>query len=74
MDKTIALGGNIVGLAGVLLTVVAGVARIMGHYHLAGFEIMTLIRGRDGADADRQLRQAARSDQLARLMTRFCGC
>lgn len=45
MDKTIALGGNIVGLAGVLLTVVAGVARIMGHYHLAGFEIMTLFVG-----------------------------
>ena len=45
MDKTIALGGNIVGLAGVLLTVAAGVARIMGHYHLAGFEIMTLFVG-----------------------------
>jgi hypothetical protein len=45
MDKTIALGGNVVGLAGVLLTVVAGVVRIMGHYHLAGFEIMTLFVG-----------------------------
>jgi type IV secretory pathway VirB2 component (pilin) len=45
MDKIIALGGNVVGLAGVLLTVVAGVGRIMGHYHLAGFEIMTLFVG-----------------------------
>lgn len=45
MDKIIAQGGNIVGLAGVLLTAVAGVARVMGHYHLGGFESMTLFVG-----------------------------
>ena len=45
MDKIIALGGNAVGLAGVLLTVVAGVARVSGHYHLFGFEVMTLFVG-----------------------------
>lgn len=45
MDKMIALGGNLVGLAGVLLTVVAGVARVTNHYHLVGFEVMTLFVG-----------------------------
>ncbi len=45
MNKTIALGGNVVSLAGVLLTVTAGVARVTGHYHLAGFEVMTLFVG-----------------------------
>ena len=45
MDKIIALGGNVAGFAGVLLTIVAGVARVTGHYHLAGFETMTLFVG-----------------------------
>jgi hypothetical protein len=45
MDKWIANGGNAAGLAGLVLTVAAGVARIMGHYHLAGFESMTLFMG-----------------------------
>ena len=45
MDKLLANGGNILGLAGVLLTAAAGVGRIMGHYHLAGFESMTLFMG-----------------------------
>lgn len=45
MDKIIALGSNVVGLAGVLLTVVAGGARVAGHYYLGGFEVMTLFVG-----------------------------
>jgi len=45
MGKIIVQGGNIVGLAGMLLTGVAGVARVLGHYHMAGFEIMTLFIG-----------------------------
>ena len=45
MHNMIALGGSIVGLAGVLLTVTAGVARVSGHYHLVGFESMTLFVG-----------------------------
>ncbi len=45
MDKIISLGGNIVALAGVLLTATAGVARILSHYHLGGFEVMTLFVG-----------------------------
>jgi len=42
MDKLLASGGSLIGLAGALLTIVAGVARITGHYHFAGFEAMTL--------------------------------
>lgn len=45
MDKMLALGANITGFAGVLLTVVAGVTRLSSHYHLAGFEVMTLFTG-----------------------------
>ena len=45
MDKIIALVGNIAGLAGVLLTVTASVARVLNHYHLGGFEVMTLFVG-----------------------------
>ena len=45
MDKIISLGGNIVALAGVLLTATAGVARILSHYHLGCFEVMTLFVG-----------------------------
>lgn len=45
MDKMVSLGGNIVALAGVLLTAAAGAARILGLYHLGGFEVMTLFVG-----------------------------
>jgi len=45
MDKIIAQGGNIVGLAGVLLTAAAGGARVLGHYYLGGFESMTVFVG-----------------------------
>jgi len=45
MDKIIAQGGNIVGLAGVLLTAVAGGARVLGHFYLGGFESMTVFLG-----------------------------
>ncbi len=45
MDKLLAGGGSLVGLAGALLAIVAGVARVTGHYHFAGFEAMTLFTG-----------------------------
>ncbi len=45
MDKLISLVGTIVGLAGVLLTSVAGIARVTSHYYLGGFEVMTLFVG-----------------------------
>ena len=45
MNKTIAYFGNGVGLAGVLLTLAAGVGRATGHYYFAGFEVLTLFTG-----------------------------
>ena len=45
MNKTIAYFGSGVGLAGVLLTLAAGVGRATGHYYFAGFEILTLFNG-----------------------------
>jgi len=45
MNKLIANGGFAVGALGVLLTAAAGIWRITGHYHLAGFESMTLFVG-----------------------------
>ena len=45
MEKLITLVGKVVGLAGIILTATAGVARVAGHYHLAGFEVMTLFVG-----------------------------
>lgn len=45
MNKLIANGGFAVGALGVLLTTAAGIWRITGHYHLAGFETMTLFVG-----------------------------
>ena len=45
MDKFITLGGNVVGLAGVLMTVAAGAVRVSGQFYLGGFETMTLFVG-----------------------------
>ena len=45
MNKMIAYFGNGVGLAGVVLTIAAGIGRATGHYYFAGFEILTLFSG-----------------------------
>ena len=45
MNKMIAYFGNGVGLAGVAVTLVAGVGRATGHYYLGGFEVLTLFTG-----------------------------
>lgn len=45
MDKIVTLVGNIIALAGVLLTATAGVARVLGHYYFGGFEVLTLFVG-----------------------------
>jgi len=45
MNKMIAYFGNAVGLAGLVLTVAAGVGRATGHYYFAGFEMLTLFSG-----------------------------
>lgn len=45
MHKLIASGSVGLGVLGVVLTAVAGVWRVTGHYHIAGFEVMTLFVG-----------------------------
>ncbi len=37
--------GNTVGVLGVLVCLVTGVARITGHFHVIGYEAMTLFTG-----------------------------
>ena len=43
-DRLSALGSG-VGALGCLVAAVAGVARLVGHHHLVGFETMTLFHG-----------------------------
>lgn len=45
MDKFIDLAGNIVGVSGVLVCLVAGVSRLLGAYFLLGFPTVTLFTG-----------------------------
>lgn len=45
MDKLLELLGNIVGVVGVLLCVVAGVMRLTGKHMSGGFESLTLFQG-----------------------------
>ena len=45
MEKGLDLLGNIIGVAGVLVTLVAGISRLLGSYHLLGFELVTLFIG-----------------------------
>ena len=45
MNKLIAMAGLGLGMVGVILTLVSGIGRVTGHYHLAGFETMTLFVG-----------------------------
>jgi len=45
MNKLIATAGLGVGVLGVILTAISGIWRVTGHYHLAGFEAMTLFVG-----------------------------
>lgn len=45
MEDRLSTLGTGVGALGCLIAAVAGVARLTGHYHLAGFESMTLFHG-----------------------------
>ncbi len=42
MDKLLKLVGDLAAIIGIIVCIVAGVSRISGHYHLAGFETVTL--------------------------------
>lgn len=43
MNALLANLGTVTGIAGVLICLIAGLARLAGFYHLAGFEAMTLL-------------------------------
>lgn len=45
MLKLLGIIGDGAGILGVLICLVAGVARILGSYHVAGFEAITLFTG-----------------------------
>jgi type IV secretory pathway VirB2 component (pilin) len=45
VDKLIRLTGNAAALLGILICLLAGVARMAGNYHLLGYESMTLFTG-----------------------------
>ena len=45
MEKVLDLIGNVTGGTGVLVTFVAGISRLLGNYHLLGFELVTLFTG-----------------------------
>jgi hypothetical protein len=44
MQNNLVLAGNIAGFLGILLCVVAGVARLTGHFYLAGMAAETLLQ------------------------------
>ena len=43
--KYIELAGNIAGIAGIGICLVAGLARLAGGYYLLGFQTLTLFNG-----------------------------
>ena len=45
MAKLLETVGNGAGLVGILICLVAGVGRILGTYHIGGFEAITLFIG-----------------------------
>lgn len=45
MKQLMTIGGNVVALIGVLACLVAGLARVSGHYYLFGYEAMTVFMG-----------------------------
>ncbi len=42
MQQLLTLTGHIAGIVGTLICFASGMARIAGHYHLAGYESTTL--------------------------------
>ena len=43
MNKIINNLGLLVGVVGLLICITAGVARVLGHYYISGFEALTLL-------------------------------
>ena len=45
MGKMLNLLGNVIGVTGIIVCTLAGVSRLLGSYHLLGFESVTLFIG-----------------------------
>lgn len=45
MQKMLSGLGSVLGALGAMRCLAAGVARLAGHFHLGGFEAMTLFQG-----------------------------
>lgn len=45
MKKTIDATGSVLGVAGILICLLAGLMRVMGSHYLLGFESITLFTG-----------------------------
>lgn len=45
MKQLMTIGGYLAALVGVLICAIAGLSRVAGSYHLAGFETITLFQG-----------------------------
>jgi hypothetical protein len=45
MDILLVMLGRLAGIAGVVLCLVAGVARVLGHFYLGGFSAAALLQG-----------------------------
>lgn len=45
MDKVMNISGNFTAIVGVLICLIAGMARLAGQYHLGGFETVSLFIG-----------------------------
>jgi hypothetical protein len=44
MDNLLVMLGRLAGIAGVVLCLVAGIARILGQFYLAGFSVSSLLQ------------------------------
>lgn len=42
MNNLVKLAGDLAGFVGMAICLIAGIYRVTGHYHLAGFEAMTV--------------------------------
>ncbi len=45
MDKLVGLIGNVAALLGIIICLIAGIARMTGNYHVLGYESITLFTG-----------------------------
>lgn len=48
MERLIALAGNLAAVTGLMICLGAGVARLLGHFHLFGYSTMTMFMAGTG--------------------------